>query len=224
MNCGIKKLPLEVKVLNLLTNVSEIDVAFGRTTMEKQSSRREVIIREASELFSQKGYQATGMRELAVKVGIEPASIYSHFISKEGLLWEIADICAQSFDDAVRPVFQSDLSDDQKLREMILKHVEVTLENRDAAAVFTHEWRQLGDVRRTEYAEKRRQYEGMFRETIEKGTKTGRFQTSGVGLTTLTILSALNFTARWYKPGGELTPQDIGNQLADLLLNGLIAR
>ncbi len=192
--------------------------------MENQISRREVIIREASQLFSSKGYQATGMRELAVKVGIEPASIYSHFVSKEGLLWEIADTCANSFDATVRPVFESDKQYDQKLREMIIQHVEVTLENRDAAAVFTHEWRQLGDPRKGEYAEKRRNYERMFRETIEKGHKIGVFDVDSIGLTTLTILSALNFTARWYKPGGEMTPTQIGTQLADLLTKGLIKR
>lgn len=48
-------------------------------------SAREQILERALELFSQKGYSATTMRDIAAAVGVKAASLYNHFESKQGL-------------------------------------------------------------------------------------------------------------------------------------------
>jgi len=35
------------------------------------------------------------------------------------------------------------------------------------------------------------------------------------------ILSALNGIHQWYKPGGPLSPKEVGEQLAELLIGGI---
>ena len=37
------------------------------------------------------------------------------------------------------------------------------------------------------------------------------------------ILGTLNWVPEWYSPKGPATPEEIGDQLADLLLGGLLA-
>ena len=49
-------------------------------------SRKEQIVNKAAKMFKQKGFVATSMRDLAAELGIEAASIYHHFKSKEELL------------------------------------------------------------------------------------------------------------------------------------------
>lgn len=55
------------------------------------SETRENILQQALKLFSEKGYQETGMREIATAVGIKAPSIYKHFQSKEAILRELLD-------------------------------------------------------------------------------------------------------------------------------------
>lgn len=164
------------------------------------------------------------MRELAEAVGIEPASIYSHYNSKEMMLWHIAKRCARDFLDSVEIVIARGHSLDQQLEQMITTHVEVTIRNQDAAAVFDTEWQHLGQEKKLEYAAMRDKYEGYFRSTLQKGAETGIFREVDPKFSALTILSAVNFTYKWYKPSGGLTPTEIGQELASTLLKGILTK
>src|SRR5690606_5722818 len=53
------------------------------------SASRQLILDVAAGLFSSHGYAETGLREIADKVGIRPASVYHHFESKDRILEEI---------------------------------------------------------------------------------------------------------------------------------------
>lgn len=57
----------------------------------KFSGTKEKIFDAAIELFSQRGYNGTSIRDLAKSVGIKESSIYSHFINKEDILNHILD-------------------------------------------------------------------------------------------------------------------------------------
>jgi len=56
---------------------------------QKPGTKRPVIIRAATSLFSQRGVDATSMRHIADASGIREAAIYRHFASKEELSREI---------------------------------------------------------------------------------------------------------------------------------------
>lgn len=49
-------------------------------------STRDAILAAALALFSQKGFEASSMREIAADVGVTQGAIYKHFAGKEGLL------------------------------------------------------------------------------------------------------------------------------------------
>ncbi|MBK6314486.1 MAG: hypothetical protein IPF53_09275 [Blastocatellia bacterium] len=67
---------------------------------------------------------------------------------------------------------------------------------------------------------KRDLYEARFRALIEQGLSR-RFASVDAKLAALAILGALNASTRWYKPGGERSPQAIGEHFAALFLDGL---
>lgn len=190
--------------------------------MKVNSERKQQVIQTAERLFSDRGYLATSVRDLAQALGIEAASLYSHVKSKEDLLWTIADRSSQQFFETVEPIAKRDLHTHEKLSQMIVAHVEVIAANLDASAVFLREWRHLSEPRLSEYATTRSRYEQMFRSVVHKGIEENLFMHYDDGFSTRTILSAINWTHTWYRPDGEMTATQIGENLASFLLNGLV--
>ena len=69
----------------------------SNSKIEKKPTK-EKIFDVALDLFSQKGFDAVSVREIAREVGIRESSIYNHYKSKEAILDAIIDylICTNS--------------------------------------------------------------------------------------------------------------------------------
>jgi AcrR family transcriptional regulator len=186
------------------------------------TERKTQILAAGEKLFNEKGYLATSVRDLADAVGMEAASLYSHYKSKEDILWTIADRCANEFFESVKPIAASQLHTQKKLTDMIIAHVGVITRNIDASAVFFREWRHIAEPRRSAYAKLRNDYEAIFKEVVRQGIQENLFKNYDEGFSTRTIMSALNWTHTWYRSDGELSSEEIGQHLAGILLNGLV--
>lgn len=55
-------------------------------------NRRQNIINAAKQLFSEKGYAATGLREIAEKAGVSLGNIYNYFKNKEEIFCSLFTI------------------------------------------------------------------------------------------------------------------------------------
>ena len=88
-------------------------------------TRKEQVIRKAAELFREKGYAASSMRDLAQKLGIEAASLYSHIKSKEEILHSLCFDMASEFRKSLVEVEKLSVSASERLRLGIIGHVEV---------------------------------------------------------------------------------------------------
>lgn len=70
--------------MNITGNKNNTKDSGEKTTKEK-------IFEAAVDLFAQKGFDATSMREIAEVVGIKKASLYSHYKSKDEILEKIVE-------------------------------------------------------------------------------------------------------------------------------------
>jgi len=69
------------------------------TSAEK--STREIILKVATELFAQDGYNGTSVREIAKKADVNLAAINYHFTNKEKLYFEVFNQSWQSMNDDI---------------------------------------------------------------------------------------------------------------------------
>lgn len=184
-------------------------------------TRREQIEDVASALFSDRGYAATSMRDIAKALDLQGGSLYAHIPSKEAVLASIVQQAAERFLAAVRPLAEGPGTAIERLRRMVHAHVDVVAAGRDRATVFLFEWTFLGPERREAVARERDTYEGYFRQVIAEGVAMGELETRDPKLAATFILSAMNGLAHWYRPDGPLGPDEIAGHYADLFLDGL---
>src|SRR5215216_1733089 len=65
-----------------------------------ETTRRQAIEDVASDLFRERGYAATSIRDIARALSVQGASLYAHVTSKEDVLWAIVDRAASRFEAA----------------------------------------------------------------------------------------------------------------------------
>ena len=86
-------------------------------------SVREKILSAAVQLFAQYGYHAATMRDIARISGIQAASIYYHYASKQALLVEIMETHMHNLNANLRRIAQESSSIEQRLHEAIANHI-----------------------------------------------------------------------------------------------------
>jgi AcrR family transcriptional regulator len=192
-----------------------------QVTATVPDTRKEQIYRAASTLFSERGYRATSVRDIARELDLQGGSLYAHINSKEDVLWEIIARVADSFFAAVRPIAEAELPAPERLRAMIHAHVGVVVNELARSAVFFQDWRHLTEPRRGEVLALRDGYEGLFRAVIAAGIDRGELARRDPRLAAIYVLSALNGIPGWFRADGERTADEIADELADLILDGL---
>ncbi|WP_291423578.1 TetR/AcrR family transcriptional regulator [Deinococcus sp.] len=184
--------------------------------------RREQIHDVASRLFSERGYHATSMRDLASELGMQGGSLYAHISGKEDLLIEIVNGASRQFDEALLALQSADLPADEKLREAMYRHIQVVAENLESATVFFHEWKHLSPEAYRKVTHWRDTIDNFYRELITQGIREGVFSPGlDVRMASNLILSVVNWTYTWYHPGGLLSPRNVADSFAEMLLSGL---
>jgi TetR/AcrR family transcriptional regulator, cholesterol catabolism regulator len=185
------------------------------------TDRKKEILTSAQSVLKEKGYAATSVRDIAKALTMEPASLYSHFKSKEDILKITCFEMADKFELAVKEVNDIYFNAEEKLRMAIKLHVEILTQNLDSALIFIRDWRNLTGKSLEQFVAKRNTYEAGFREIVQTGIEEGVFNETDKKFAALTILSSVNWIVEWYQPDGNLNAEQIAEKLSNFILSGL---
>jgi AcrR family transcriptional regulator len=195
----------------------------GKTRKNGHSGHpREIILDAATQLFSEKGYAGTTMRDIAKAVGVLPGSLYAHIEAKEVLLLEIVESGIDRFVTAGDELDTLATPAD-RMRAAVRSHLAVVAENPQRTLVVFHQWRFLSGPNRARIVAKRARYEQIFTALIDDGVEAGVFSARlDRRIAVFAILGALNWAAEWYRPDGPVPADTLADQLADTALWGLL--
>jgi len=183
--------------------------------------KKDLIVKQAAKLFKENGFGGTSMRELAEKVGMEAASMYNHIHSKDELLEELCFRVANQYITHLNGVENAPLSYTEKVKSLISLHIEFVLEDPAVVSVGNNDWKYLNDTKKKVFKELRKDYERRFAQLLMNGIAAGEFKQFNVSVALFTILSSLRWVELWYKPGREISGEELGKDLTSLLLTGL---
>ncbi len=184
------------------------------------TDRKMELLIAAGALFSKWGYHGTTVRDLAKALDVQGGSIYAHISSKEDLLWRIVDIVATKFQQMAGSI-PSGLGPRARIEALIRGHLATVLSELHFATVFFNEWTCLSDRRRARIAERRDEYEAIFRRTIEQGVKQGVFRVEQPKFAAIYLLSVLNWSYQWFRPTASQSIDQVADYFVELSLRAL---
>ena len=182
----------------------------------------ERLMAAATRLFADHGYDRTSVQDIVEAAGVTKGALYHYFGSKDDLLHEIYARLLRlqqerldSFADAEGPI-------EERLRQAAADVVVTTIDNLDDAMIFFRSMHQLSPGKQKQVRAERRRYHERFRALVEEGQSEGVF-TDGTpaDLVVDYHFGSVHHLGSWYRPDGTLTPQQVADHLADLLLRSL---
>lgn len=189
-----------------------------RVALRQQARRRE-LLDAAVAVFSERGYRAASMSDIAAELGMGKASLYHYVGSKEEVLIELYEDVLRENVIAARRIAESERTALQALRELIVDRVAYTCRNRELLRVFFEEEAELPARQQSRLLSVRHEYEGTLAEILARGVAAGEFSLPTTPTIFVnTILGAANWTYKWFQPDGPLSPEELGAQMASILL------
>lgn len=185
---------------------------------------RNDILTAAAQVFSQKGFHAASMQDIAQTVNLQKASLYHHIDSKQEILLALLDQALDMLIEHIYPVINQPIPITSKLRQVMYVYLTDMLENRELASVLLLEYRSLRDEYRARHIFQRDRFEQLWRDLIQEGIDAGVFNSTDPAVASRALLGVMNWTITWYHPEGVLTPNQIADQYANLFLSGLLQR
>jgi AcrR family transcriptional regulator len=185
-------------------------------------ARKREILRAAATLFRSQGMHATGMRDIAAAADMAVGNLYYYFADKQALLAFCQHDALAGLLALAARVRAEQLPADQRLWLLVVGHM-LRLHEATPGAIAHLEVDGLPGEARRSVLERRAAYEEAFREVIREGIAAGIFSDTDPKLAAVTILGALNWTAQWYRPDGGKSAQQLGEEMADMLVRGLLA-
>jgi AcrR family transcriptional regulator len=172
--------------------------------------------RAAVELFAERGYTATGIRDIAKRVGLTSAALYHYTGGKELLL---AGVMRDSLVELlVRGGEALASSDDPavQLARLVMMHVGVQAFNPCSARVTDSEIRSLSDANKDAVVSLRNEYESLWQRVLDSGVRGGQFRVQDTRIARLALIEMCNGVVNWYKPDGRMSVAQIQAHFVEL--------
>lgn len=185
---------------------------------------KERLLRVATRLFARHGFEGTSVQDIVDAAGVTKGAMYHYYGSKDDLLYEVYHQLLTMQMSHLTDIAKGSGTPEERLREAAIDVIESSLASLDDMIVFFRSLHMLPDDRQTQVRAERRAYHDVFRGLVEEGMAAGNFRTEvSADIIVHYFLSAVNQLGSWFRPDGALTPRQVGEQYAELLLGGLRA-
>lgn len=197
-----------------------------RDSTESYQKRRKEITDAAVHVFNKLGYKGGSLSAVAAELGIDRATLYYYFASKEQLFDEIIRSVVEGNDALAKHIADSPESPARKLRELISALMMSYAAHYPLLFIYIREDLSHVSDRRSDWSkymrDLNRSIEKSVIEIIEQGYDDGSLRRIGSARTVAyAILGMLNWSHRWFNPERSESPEEIGKTFVEFALAGL---
>lgn len=185
-------------------------------------SVREKIRAAAVQLFAEMGYHAAPLRDIAGLAGIQAASIYYHYPSKQALLVEIMDTHMRQLNTSLEQIIAQPTGVAERLYEAIASHIRLHTTYKAEFFIIDTEIRALEGENRERILALRDDYEHLLQRLLQEGVEQGILRPTDVKITSYAVIAMCTEVASWFRLPGRLTVQQVIDIYSQFIAQGLL--
>lgn len=191
-------------------------------TEEELFRRRLEISGTAMQLFVEKGFNETSMREIGEAAGVGKSTLYDYFPSKDEILISFIKEEVRQMTAQAEGIIALELSAAEKFRRILRKQMEYMAANRQLYLKLIFEAQRLSFESQKCIQMQRYAYQDMLCKLIEGGIQNGEFRAVNPLLTIRSMFSLLTSAVFTTRPTGS--PEEMLSDVFDILFKGLEMR
>ena len=189
-------------------------------------AKREKILSAAGIVLQRNGLAGTSIEAIAKEAGVDRATVYYYFQDKGAIFREAIDEGLTEMVSALEEVARSDDPPEIRLRNSMHAVMHAFEKHYPQLYIYLRSGDQspiIDSHLNEEMIESGRRYEDLVEAIVRDGMKQGVFTTSlPPKVFAKSITGMLNWTSRWFVPGGALDATDVADGMADTILNGVM--
>lgn len=195
-----------------------------RAPLDGKRSRDQEVVEAAIRLFSEKGYAATSVQDLADELGMLKGSLYYYIDTKETLLKRIFEDSHNEVSEIAERYRAEDGPALERLRAFLEEYALWYVTNLQRASLFAREWRYASDGLRILMTKQRKYYDEVLRDFIIAAQDAGEVRPDlDVKLATYFVMSAVSSLPDWFKPKGPQSAEHVVGEYARMAVALLVA-
>lgn len=193
-----------------------------KRSLDEGPAVRQSILDAGAQLYSERGFRATSIRELADAVGISSSTMYHHFANKQEILYAILVEFMRSFVAEIVPMLdERDRSARERIAQAVRLHLWISERDRLKLVIGAPLRYELSDEQRAVLTAMQREYRDAFSDAIADGVRQQIFDAPRPKLATAAILDMLNGVREWLDPDGPTSFDEIVGYYQTLVLRQL---
>ncbi len=190
---------------------------------QQRELKRNAVLQTAAQLFNERGFHATSLDDIAERLNVSKPTVYYYVESKDQILLECVKIALDLMQAGIDEVRAAGGSAIDQLKACMRIYSSVVTQDFGMCVIRIGE-DPLPDPLKRSCAASRPVSTGSFAGSSRKAWPRGSLAPCDPKMAAFMLAGALSWIGRWYRPDGDLTPDQIADQGIELLLNGVLHR
>lgn len=193
----------------------------ARPRSEQFLETKRSILKRASRVFANVGYLASTVDDLTEATGLSRGALYHYFPSKEALLFEIVHEALTGFLDTMIAAMRSAQDPVEQFRKVTAAIVDRNARARDEHAIVLNDINRFSEPNREKLKAIEREIVHRIGDLVMQLDTKGRVNASNKSVFAMMYLGVINYTVAWYRPEGEVKPDQYAELVGTLFLSDL---
>ena len=189
--------------------------------MAEPNRSKDKLALSALDLFAERGFVGTSIRDIAKATELSISNIYHHFGNKEGLLLAILKTASERVLSNLQEAGEQPGTPMERFKKLIETHLELSRSLKKEAKIFFLDEEHLSPEGYRANLKYQREILGIYRERLVELQEAGEVNFNSPTIAAFNILGVLNWHLRWYRPEGRMNFAETSREVTQFILHGI---